>query len=456
MPPANRHYVAGATPKPEECIRPRGGMRNIHAYALVLPSSLTRLLCEASASFGALRYKIVNDIHATPKADQALAATLGLGRTGRRRRLWLWGGAAALVLAGGGWFALRGAPAHTYVTKPVTRGLLAVDVSATGTLAPRYQVDVGSEASGRIDKLFVDFNDHVKKGQVIALINTDQYAAQLQQAQASLAQAEATLKQSTLTHDRYVALDKTSAISRELLNTSTGDLARAAAGVDLARAQVQQDQTLLSYCTIYSPIDGVVLDRKVSAGQTVAASFSTPVLFTLASDLQQMELDVDIDEADVGQIHTGAKATFTVDAYPTRKFEAQLISIHNAPKTVQGVVTYQGVLREQNPGGLLKPGMTATAEIEAATIHDAVLVPNAALRFVPPDDVKKNAPPTPAALNGINAGRVWTEDGKTLKPHDLRLGATDGRSTQVLIGDLKAGQEVVTDLADKPQKPSGS
>ena len=219
---------------------------------------------------------------------------------------------------------------------------------------------------------------------------------------------------------------------------------------------MQQDQTLLSYCTIYSPIDGVVLDRKVSAGQTVAASFSTPVLFTLASDLEEMELDVDIDEADVGQVHTGAKASFTVDAYPTRKFEARLVSIHNAPKTVQGVVTYQGVLREHNPGGLLKPGMTATAEIEAATIAGALLVPNAALRFVPPDDVKKNAPPAPPALNGINAGRVWTQDGKTLKPHDVRLGPTDGRETQILIGDLKAGQEVVTDLADKPQKPPGS
>ncbi len=331
-----------------------------------------------------------------------------------------------------------------------------MNVSATGTLAPRNQVDVGAEVSGRIDKLFVDFNDHVKKGQVLALINTDQYAAQLQQAQASLAQAEATLQQAKLTHERYVALDKNSAISRELLNTSTGDLMRAAAGIQLARAQVQQDQTLLSYCTIYSPIDGVVLDRKVSAGQTVAASFSTPVLFTLASDLNQMELDVDIDEADVGLIRAGAQASFTVDAYPTRVFAARLISIHNAPRTVQGVVTYQGVLRERNEGGLLRPGMTATAEIEAATIRNALLVPNAALRFVPPDEIRKKAPAAPAALNGINAGRVWTEDGNTLKPHDLKLGATDGRSTQVLTGDLQAGQNVVTDLADKPQKPPGA
>jgi HlyD family secretion protein len=374
----------------------------------------------------------------------------------RRRRWWLRIGIAVLVVIGVAWFALRGGSAHTYVTKPVTRGLLAVNVSATGTLAPRDQVDVGAQVSGRIDKLYVDFNDHVKKGQVLALINTDQLVAQLQQAQATLAQAQATLGQSQLTHDRYAELDKRNAISREQLNVSSGDLARAKAGVALAQATVDQDKTQLDWATIYSPIDGVVLDRKVSAGQTVAATFSTPVLFTLASNLDDMELDVDIDEADVGQIRPGARASFTVDAYPSRKFSALLISVHNAPKTVQGVVTYQGVLLEKNRGGLLKPGMTATAEIEADSIANALLIPNAAIRFVPPDDVKKNAPPLPPALNGVNAARVWTQDGKTLKPHDLKLGATDGRSTQILTGDLKPGDEIVIDLADKPTKPPGS
>ncbi|MGH6888269.1 MAG: efflux RND transporter periplasmic adaptor subunit [Rhizomicrobium sp.] len=397
----------------------------------------------------------MNDTPVKPKLDPILASRLGIGRKKRRWRRWLWITSAVVVIAAGsGWYYLHARAAHTYITKPITRGLLAVDVSATGTLAPRDQVDVGAEVSGRIDQLDVDFNDHVKKGEVLARINTDQYAAQLRQAQASLEQAQATLAQSQLTHDRYAALERRDAISREQVNTSRGDLARAVAGVSLARAQVQQDQTLLAYCTIYSPIDGVVLDRKVSAGQTVAATFSTPVLFTLASDLTQMELDVDIDEADVGQVHPGARATFTVDAYPDRKFAARLVSIHNAPKTVQGVVTYQGVLREENPGELLRPGMTATAEIEAATVKNALLVPNAALRFVPPDDVKKNAPPAPPTLNGINGARVWTVKGNTLKPHDLRLGSTDGRQTQILSGDLKPGDEVVTDFADKPQPTS--
>ncbi|MGD0144722.1 MAG: efflux RND transporter periplasmic adaptor subunit, partial [Rhizomicrobium sp.] len=257
----------------------------------------------------------MNDIHAVPKPDQVLASRLGLGVKGKQRR-WYWIGGAILVLAVVGGFALRGGPAHTYVTKPITRGLLAVDVSATGTLAPRDQVDVGAEVSGRIDKLEVDFNDHVKKGQVLARINTDQLVAQLQQAQATLDTAVATLNQMSQTYGRYQALGKKNAISREQLNSSTGDYERAKAGVELARATVDQDKTQLSWATIYSPIDGVVLDRKVSAGQTVVAAFTTPVLFTLASDLSQMELDVDIDEADVGQVRSGAKASFTVDAYP--------------------------------------------------------------------------------------------------------------------------------------------
>jgi HlyD family secretion protein len=398
----------------------------------------------------------MNDTRSGLKPDQELASRLALGRRSKWRRRTFWIVVVLLVAGGAGWFVTRGAAAHTYITKPVARGLLAVSVSATGTLAPRDQVDVGAEVSGRIDKLYVDFNDHVKKGQVLALINTDQLVAQLQQAQATLAQAQATLEQSQLTHDRYEELDKHEAISREQINVSTGDLARAKAGVGLAQATVDQDKTQLSWATIYSPIDGVVLDRKVAAGQTVAAAFTTPVLFTLASTLDDMELDVDIDEADVGQVRQGAHATFTVDAYPSRKFPAELISVHNAPKTVQGVVTYQGVLLVKNKGGLLKPGMTATAEIEADSIQDALMIPNAAIRFVPPDDVKKGAPPAPPTLNGVNGARVWTENGKTLKPHDLRLGATDGRSTQILSGDLKAGDQVVTDLADKPNKAPGS
>ena len=396
----------------------------------------------------------MTDTRLAPAPDQEMASRLGLDRKGRRWRRWVFWIVAILIVVGIGLYVMsRGKADHAYVFRPVTRGTLAVNVSATGTLAPRDQVDVGSEVSGKIDKLDADFNDHVKKGQVLARINTDQLVAQLQQAEATLEQAQATLDQMTQTHSRYSTLVKGNAMSQEQLNVSQGDFGRAKAGLSLARAQVDQDKTMLSKATIYAPIDGVVLDRKVSAGQTVVAAMTIPVLFTLASDLNQMELDVDIDEADVGSIRAGAKASFSVDAYPSRKFAAKLISVHNAPKTVQGVVTYQGVLLVQNEGGLLKPGMTATAEIEAANVKDALLVPNAALRFVPTDDVKAAAPAAPPALNGINAGRVWILDGKKLVPHDIRLGATDGHASQVLSGDLKPGEDVVTDFAKAPGQP---
>ena len=384
------------------------------------------------------------DIHA-PEPDADTVARLGLG-TNRRRRGWRF-----YALVGGGVVALLiilrlifggGSGVH-YVTQAVTRGPLSITVTATGTLAPRDKVDVGAEVSGRLDEVNVDFNDHVKKGEILAKINTDQLRAQLAQADATLAQAKATVTQDSLTLKRYRALAKHNAIAPQTLDTAIADLARARASVKLAEAQAEQFKTQIGRATIRSPINGVVLDRKVEAGQTVAATFQTPVLFTLASDLSEMELDVDIDEADVGEVHAGQDATFTVDAYPNKTFHAKLISVHLASQTVQNVVTYQGVLTVNNPKGLLKPGMTATVTILADHITNALQVPNAALRFIAPEALTGKAPPPPSEPN---RGRVWTVDGKTLKPHDLTLGPTDGRMTQVIKGDLKPGEKVVTDI----------
>jgi HlyD family secretion protein len=380
----------------------------------------------------------------SPKPDSDFARRLGIGAaaSGLSRRSWVLIGLGVVALIVLALVFLRRGPATDYVTQDVTRGPLAVTVSATGTLQPRDQVDVGAEISGRIDALYADYNDHVKKGQKLAKINTEQIEAQLAQTRASLAQAQATLTQMSQNYPRTVALAKSNAASQQDLDNARAELLRARANVNLAAAQVKANETLLSKATIYSPIDGVVLDRKVSRGQTVVAAMTTPVLYTLASDLSQMELDVDIDEADVGQVHPGQKATFTVDAYPGRQFEATLISIHSAPKTVQGVVTYSGVLLVSNPQGLLKPGMTATATITASRLADAVLVPNAALRFVPPAGTT-TAPPAPGAPG---RGRVWTIENGRLKAHDLKLGATDGRLTQMVKGDLAAGDHVVTDV----------
>ena len=377
--------------------------------------------------------------------DSEASERLGLSAAGgraKRRPKWPWVvgvGLASVVLLW--WWLERPAPV-SFVTQPVSRGSLVTTVSATGTLAPQDQVDVGAEVSGRIDELDVDFNDHVSKGQQVAKINTDQLQAQLNQARATLEQSQATAAQNEATFKRDQELVKAKAISPQQFDTAQGDYLRSKAGVALAAAQVQQYETQLSKATIYAPIDGVVLDRKVSRGQTVQAAFNTPILITLASDLSHMELDVDIDEADVGVVRAGQTASFTVDAYPGMTFSAKLVTIRNAPQTTNGVVTYKGVLLVDNRRLLLKPGMTATADVVTGRVQDALLVPNVALRFVPPATIAGRAPPTRV---GTGLGRVWVKSGNSMKPHDLKLGRSNGHVTQVLSGDLKAGDAVVTD-----------
>jgi HlyD family secretion protein len=374
-----------------------------------------------------------------------LSERLGLATAKPKKRIktWMWwAGGIAIVLIIGLVLYMRGGPKPTYVFQPVSQGALTLTVSATGTLAPRVSVDVGAEVSGRIDELYVDYNDHVTKGQKLAQINTDQIQAQLDQARATLAQQQATLVQNEAKAKRYAQLISTKDVSQQDYDTARADFLRAKAGVAQANATVQQYESSLKKASIYAPIAGVVLDRKVAKGQTVAAAFSTPVLFTLASDLTQMELDVDIDEADVGTVHAGQAAQFTVGAYPDRKFAARLILIHSASQTVQNVVTYKGVLLVDNAKLLLKPGMTATAEIITGHTASAILVPNAALRFVPAATETKGIAPAPT---GAGLGRVWTEDSGKLKSHDLKLSGTDGHSTQVVKGDLQPGEKVITD-----------
>jgi HlyD family secretion protein len=225
---------------------------------------------------------------------------------------------------------------------------------------------------------------------------------------------------------------------------AVASVAKAKADVENAAAQVAMYQTQLGKAEVRSPIDGVVLDRKVSVGQTVAATFQTPVLFTLASDLSTMQLDVDVDEADIGSVKEGQTASFSVDAYPQRRFDARLISLRNSPKTANGVVTYQGILTVDNGAMLLRPGLTATVDILVSETKDALLVPNGALRFTPAaKDI--SVPPLQPARNGDAMGRVWVLDGKPV-PRDVRTGRSDGRSTEILSSDLKAGEPIITDI----------
>jgi HlyD family secretion protein len=402
-------------------------------------------------------------------------------------RRWLWLAGAALAL-----FALIGflllrphgdANAPRYETETVSRGRLEVTVSATGNLQPTNQVDVGSELSGIIDKVLVDINDHVKTGQVLARLDTSKLEdaitrsrAALVSTEAAVRQAEATLVESRASLRRLQEVARLSGgkvPSKTEMENAEAQLARAEANlastkasVVQARAALSSDETNLAKASIRSPINGVVLARKVEPGQTVAATFQAPVLFTLAEDLSQMELEVDVDEADVGQVKEGQKATFNVDAYPGRKYPATISRVSYGSEVTEGVVSYPTVLKVSNDDLSLRPGMTATAEISTATRENALLVPNAALRFTPPPAngagkagsggiLASLLPRMPrqssarTAKNGkekSDAKTVWIlKDGQTV-PVRIRTGLSNGRMTEVLEGELKPGMRVITDV----------
>ena len=375
------------------------------------------------------------------------------------------------------WVGHPNDPAVRYVTTEATRGDLTVTVTATGTLQPVNKVDVGSEISGTIRTVLVDFNDRVAKGQVLATLDTDQLQARVNQASAALAlaqaqvsQAEATIIETTNRLKRASKLGKAGIMPEDEVDSAeaayaraVADLARSHAQVEQASAALEAEKTTLGKATLLSPIDGVVLNRTVEAGQTVAASFQTPVLFTLAENLTQMELHVDVDEADVGQVAQGQSAQFTVDAYADRRFPATITEVHFASQTVEGVVTYETVLAVDNSELLLRPGMTATADIIVRQIDNALLVPSAALRFKPPQLetagdagggglVSKMLPRPPHAPKVHEAisleerpDQVWIlRDGRP-EPVVVATGASNGIVTEILSGDIEPGMPVITD-----------
>ena len=412
---------------------------------------------------------------AAPRPDIARILELG-APAAARRRIWRWGAAAAILLAAGAVISIL-LPNHggepRYQTAKVSRGNLTVMVTATGTVQPTNQVDVGSELSGIVKTVEADFNDTVKVGKVLARLDTTRLEAQVLQSEAALRAAEAHVREAAANEDemrRKLARAKDLAnqkfVSEEALVSAQASADRAAATLQSARSQVAQaratlavDRTNLAKAVIRSPIDGTVLSRKVEPGQTVAATLQAPVLFTLAEDLTKMELHVDVDEADVGQVKAGQPATFTVDAYPGRAFPSQVIEVRNAAKTVSGVVTYETVLAADNAELLLRPGMTGTANITVNQLQDVVLVPNAALRFTPPVAPAARSfvsrllpiPPrsTPPNVGQAAADRrhqqVWTlQDGAPVAVPVI-IGATDGRMTQIVGGEVQPGLEVLTD-----------
>lgn len=369
-----------------------------------------------------------------------------------------------------------------FKTAPVERGKLVVTVTATGTLQPVKQVVVGTEVSGTVKSVLVDYNDQVKAGQVLAKLDTskleDQTAqsrASLRLAQAGLMEAQATMVESRNNLERLQEMYRLSAgklPSRQELGTAEATFKRAQAGeataqakIDEAQAKLKLDETNLAKTIIHSPIDGIVLMRGVEPGQTVAASLQSPVLFTLAEDLRQMVLYVNVDEADVGQVEINQSASFTVSAYPDRKFQAHITQIRYAARMENNVVTYEALLAVDNADLSLRPGMTATADIVVKTLDDALLIPNAALRFSPPQQQERSQdgpgfiasllprpprprPPQPPGGKGSGrSSRVWSLDEKYFpKPIIVKPGISDGRMTQILEGKLNIGQKLLVDL----------
>lgn len=408
------------------------------------------------------------------EAQPDIAAVLKSGGSSRRWRRYLIVGAVAMLAGAGLWYwlaASTSSSAVTYTTAAVTRGDLTVTVTATGTVQPTNEVEVSSELSGTVSSVSVDFNDVVKKGQTLATLKTDKLDANVTQAQSAQTAREADVRQAEVTAgetaralDRAGRLLGTGVIAQEAYDTAkaAGDRASAAlavakANLETAKANLSISQADRGKADILSPIDGVVLARNVEVGQTVAASLQAPVLFTLAEDLAKMQLEVNIDEADVGSIAEGDSAVFTVEAYRDRTFPAKIAQIRYSPATVEGVVAYKAILTVDNSELLLRPGMTATADITVEELKDTLMVPNAALRYSPPAAQTSRGggagllgllmPRPPSAPQQIQTtdGRstVWVLRDNAPVAVSVKTGLSDGSHTAIADGDLTADDKVI-------------
>lgn len=408
-----------------------------------------------------------------------LAAILAASRgRGSRWRLWL----VLLLLAAGAGFGVyayydRDQPAFTYAVQPVRQGDLSVLVTATGSLQPTDQVDISSELSGTVRKVNVTYNSPVKAGDVLAELDTNKLQADVQSARAKLASAKANVVKANaelgaarIKLSRLTALVDKNVSSQQDLDAAQSAYDSALATKDInesavlsAEADLRLAEVNLSKARIISPIDGVVLTRDVEPGQTVASSFSAPVLFSIAGDLRRMELQVAVDEADVGQVEEGQSATFSVDAYPGRVFPARIETVRFASETVSNVVTYKAILSVDNADLLLRPGMTATADVTVQSVENALLVPNAALRFSPPLAERAaggsilsrlfRPPRRPGAVR--NRDQQSEQSGPVRRPIFLlengqprrvmiETGPTDGQFTVAISDEVKEGDNLIT------------
>jgi len=367
----------------------------------------------------------------------------------------------ALAAAGGGWWYWNQTHPEevNYQTGTVIRGDITQVVTATGQLNPVLNVTVSSQISGNILKLYADYNSQVKENQVVAELDPAPYTAAVHMAQANVANAQAALELAQLTANRKAELVKEHAAAQADLDTAVANLHQAQANLQIQQAGLETAQVNLDHCTITSPINGIVISRSVDVGETMAAALNAPVLFTIANDLRKMQIDASVAEGDVGELDAGQSVNFTVDAYPYRTFHGVVGQVRNSPVTVQNVVTYDTVVSVNNADQKLKPGMTANIAVVIAQRSNVLKIPNAALRFRPPESPKKLVPvvpgtpppalsasPAPRAKRGASHTIYVLPEGTTRPaPVQVHLGITDGIYTEVLDG-LRDGDVVVDSI----------
>ncbi len=391
--------------------------------------------------------------------EKAPASIIAFPVGSKRSRLpWLIGMAIVLAIAGGGlWYwGSSGAPPVQYKTAVVDQGPITAIVTATGTINPVVSVQVGSQVSGKVSRLFADFNSQVVTGQILAQIDQKPFKARLSQARAAVKSAKGNIGKAKVLatqrkreFDRMAALRPQAYVSQADVDLADTNYRDAAADVEVLQAQLDQAQAALAsaeldlgYTTIYSPVDGIVVSRNVDVGQTLAATFQTPILFVIAQDLTRMQVNANVSEADIGGVHEGTEAHFRVDAYPKQFFEGVVTQVRNAPINLQNVVTYDVVITVSNPDLKLKPGMTANVTIVTAQKDDPLRVPNGALRFRMP-----NVPVD------RKASRVWVLD-QNNQPHQVEVttGIADSLSTEIVGSSLSRGDRVIVGIESEGEQ----
>ncbi len=370
------------------------------------------------------------------------------------------------LIAGGGWFWIKKSASSQidYLTAPVEIKELTTTVSATGNLEPTNTIDVGIEVSGTVSDVLVDYNDHVKQGEIMARLDTTKLSsavtsskAALLRYQANISAAKASLSNAQNEHERVHKMYRSTGgnyPSKKELDEADNALLSAKAGLDAAIAQSAQanaeletHQDNLRKAIVVSPIDGIILERKIEPGQTVVASMQTPVLFKMAKNLDTMKVIVSVDEADIGEVKEKQKVTFNVDAYPNEQFKGIITQLRLNSQMVNGVVTYDAVVEVPNSDLKLRPGMTATAQIITGVLPDTLTVPNAALRFVPPQ-TKEEKSKTAQSDTHINGKSVWVlRDNKPLQV-SVKTGKSDGISTAITSSNLKTGDQVIVGIKE--------